>query len=64
MNHHIQEVIRLITDFKELVAACKEEVEERQYNSVYLSRLQAGWERIQTWMDVQELTQYSRDVGI
>ena len=54
----------MITDFKELVVACKEEAEERQYNSVYLSRLQAGWERIQTWMDVQGLTQYSRDVGI
>ena len=54
----------MITDFKELVNACKQEVEERQYNSVYLSRLQAGWDRIQTWMDVQGLTEYSRDVGI
>ena len=64
MDHHIQEVIRLITDFQELVCACRQEAEERQYNSVYLRRIEAGWNQIQAWMDARGLTDYSRDVGI
>ncbi len=54
----------MIMDFKELVSACRQVAEERQYHSVYLDRIQAGWDRIQAWMDIQGLTQYSRDVGI
>ena len=54
----------MITDFRELVGACRQEAEERQYNSVYLERIQAGWNRIQTWMDAQGLAQYSREIGL
>lgn len=54
----------MITDFSKLVQKCTEELESRQYNSLYLRHLQLGWDRLQNWMTDQGLTQYSKEIGI
>ena len=54
----------MVTDVSLLIKECREQLEERQYNTVYLDRIQNGWERIQQWMNSQGICVFSKEIGL
>lgn len=40
----------MVTDFKTLVSLCKNELINREYAAIHLSRINAEWENLADWM--------------
>lgn len=53
----------MVTDFKELVALCDEELRQREYESQYYDRIKQNWDALSLWMAKNNLTEFDEDIG-
>lgn len=53
----------MVKNFEALVSLCDEELRHREYLGFYYARLISCWEKIQTWLAEQNLTEFSEEVG-
>ena len=57
-------MIRMIKDFEELVTICDEELQHREYESRYYSRIIKEWDLLRKWMNDHNLTEFNEEIGI
>ena len=53
----------MVKNFEALVSLCDEELRHREYLGSYYARLISCWEKIQTWLAEQNLTEFREEVG-
>ena len=53
----------MVKDFEELVLLCNQELQQREYNTYYCSRISKQWENLREWMLNNDLTEFSEEIG-
>lgn len=54
----------MVTDFEELVSLCDQELQDREYETGYYFRIKKRWDKLREWMNQENLTEFSEEVGI
>lgn len=53
----------MVKDFKTLVNLCDEEIRHREYRGSYYARIVSYWDKLQVWLQEQDITEFSEEVG-
>lgn len=53
----------MVMNFEKLVSLCEEEIRHREYHSPYYERLCSHWDELRSWMQANELDEFSEEVG-
>jgi integrase/recombinase XerD len=53
----------MVTDFKKLVALCKDELISREYTSMHSWKIGTEWDKLTRWMEKHQYTGFSESIG-